>query len=94
MSELETQRDHFRALANWEPPKRPTKRSSWCRVWFGQRPVHANCPGVDCGCGCHPEPEPPSDSDRALAKRLAGEIDAYLAGDRPPAEGDGLWEDQ
>lgn len=91
MSELETFRDHCRAMANWQPPTPHIRVGSWCQDfrakypnlntedWGG--PKHENCAWDRCACECHPRPTGPSDADRALFARLAAEVDDYLTTD-------------
>lgn len=95
MSELETFRDHCRAMAEWKPPVPHVKVGAWCRDLRAEYPnldtegwgppKHENCFWAKCACDCHPRPAGPSESDRALFARLADEVDAYLATDDEPA---------
>lgn len=66
MSDLTQTRDHCRRMAT--AVHTDDCRDPRLRIWEKRRP-HPDCPG------CVPE------SDRALFAQLAGEIDAYLAGD-------------
>lgn len=95
MSELETFRDHCRAMADWKPPEPHIKVGAWCRDLRTEyphiealdegKPDHGMCTWDKCACPCHPRPPGPSDADRALFARLADEVDAYLASDDEPA---------
>ena len=92
MTELETFRDHCRAMSDPNPPRLDI--GPLCRrLWRGDKPDHERCarvaPEGACGCECHPWNDPASEADRALWTRLADEIDAYLsAGDDEPLWGD------
>lgn len=74
---LITTRNHARERANWQPG-----RAKWPCVqldrWFSNPlpPRHNDCPGQGCGCDCHAV----TGADRELWRRLADEIDSYLAG--------------
>lgn len=92
MSDLTETRDHLRSIAEWKPPVMRSKPGYSCHIGY-----HDICqmPEGRCPCDCHEDARPtgPTDAERALAARLADEIDEYLAEDRPPAEGAGLWEE-
>ncbi|MBA3782855.1 MAG: hypothetical protein H0X12_13515 [Nocardioides sp.] len=75
MSDLTAFRDHCRVRAEWRSgePRAPCREQT---AFGSPKPAdHTNCGGYQCGCLCH-EPAP---RDRALFRRLADEIDAYLA---------------
>lgn len=84
MSELETFRDHCRAMADPKPPRPDV--GPFCRsLWKGDKPDHGKCtkhaPTGVCGCRCHPWNAPQPEPDRRLWAALADEVDRYLAGD-------------
>lgn len=82
--DLITLRDHARERANWQPGRAKwpcVQLDSWFSNpgrWFSNPgpPRHNDCPGQGCGCGCHAV----TDAERELWRRLADEIDNYLAG--------------
>lgn len=86
MSDLTAFRDHARAMADWSPPPRPEVMSATCHRGH----IYGDCsrPPTGCGCSCH-DVLGPTPADQKLWKRLADEIDAYLA----PSDETGLWEE-
>jgi hypothetical protein len=76
-TELTRFADYASERAGWQqgPPRAACREASF----FGEQlpASHTLCSGVRCGCACHE----PTDSDRALWKRLADEITAYLGDD-------------
>lgn len=80
MSELSVFRDHCRTMAAWKSGRGCERcrgnHNPWT-VTTWREPNHDACQGGDCRCECRK----PSKADRALFKRLADEVDAYLTAD-------------
>ena len=75
MSDLEKFRDYCRERVNWQRGEPRAACKDRTAFDTPKPPDHANCGGGSCGCRCHE----PTSRDRGLFRRLAREIDTYLA---------------
>lgn len=72
-------RDYCRERADWQAGQLRLACKNATAFGTPKAPDHVNCGSGGCGCSCHA----PTDHDRELFRKLADEIDAFLA---PEAE--------